>query len=117
MHELDITRHLIKETKKALTNNPNYNNIMVYIEVGNLSTYSIMPIKFYFKNLLKEDEYFNDKNIKLIIKEKKGILYCNDCKNKIKISNLSDLYCNKCFSQNTDIIEGKEVIIKKIELL
>jgi hydrogenase nickel incorporation protein HypA/HybF len=117
MHELDITRYLVKELKKIIDINQKNDKINVYIEVGKLSTYSIMPIKFYFKNLLKEDDYFNNKKIKLIIKEKKGIIYCNDCKNKIKIDKISDLYCNKCYSQNTNIIEGKDIIIKKIELL
>ncbi|MFP4402851.1 MAG: hydrogenase/urease maturation nickel metallochaperone HypA [Nanoarchaeota archaeon] len=117
MHELDITKNLIKQIKEIIISKKINKNMAINLEIGNLSTFSAMPIKFYFKNLLKEDDFFENKIIKLKIIKKKGIIYCNDCNTKTIIDRLDDIYCSKCYSLNTKIIDGKEVIIKKIELI
>lgn len=115
MHELDITKNLIKQIKKAAKENEIQKDAIVTVELGKLSTFSRKPIEFYFDELIKADKFFKSKKFKLKIEEKQGELECLDCKSISKINELFDTICTKCFSINTKIISGKDVIIKKIE--
>lgn len=114
MHELDITKDLIKKIKSIAKENQ-IKKGTVLIEIGKLSTFSRKPIEFYFEQFTGKDKFFQERDIKLTINDAEGQVKCNDCNKISTIDNLADKYCPECLSFNTDVISGKDVIIKKIE--
>lgn len=114
MHELDITKDLIKKIKSLAKDN-NIKEGNVIIEIGKLSTFSRKPIEFYFEQFTAKDDFFKDRKLKLTINEAEGRIKCNDCKKESTIDNMADKYCPECLSFNTEIISGRDVMIRKIE--
>ncbi|MGM5482509.1 MAG: hydrogenase maturation nickel metallochaperone HypA [Nanobdellota archaeon] len=114
MHELDVTKELVKQIKQLMNEN-SINKGKVFLEMGNLTTYSAEPIKFYYSQLTHADKSFVNKKIKLEIHEKKGELYCKECKTTSKINEIFERICPACGSINTQISGGDELKIKKVE--
>ena len=102
MHELDITKSLVKAIEKY-SKEPKE----VIVELGVLSTYSKEPILFYFENFKKGDT-------KLVINEIPGKLHCKDCQKHSEVDNALMMMCPECESINIDVIDGKDVKIKEI---
>lgn len=114
MHELDITKQLTKKIKQIVKENDiGKYNLKAIVELGRLSTFSKEPLMHYYKLIAKEDDVLS--KIKLEITIKEGKILCNDCKSEKIIYDFFDKVCDKCNSINTEIREGRDVFLKKIE--
>ena len=113
MHELSITQNLIDlvagECKKNNINHPK----KIIAELGSLTGYSKESIQFYYDLLSKETPVLA--GTELDIREIRAQILCNSCKKKSVITEPCMMFCNRCGSQDIDIISGREFIVKEIE--
>lgn len=84
------------------------------IEVGCLSGFKPEPIGFYF-DIIKKD-YNNLKDCVLNVIEIDGRIKCEECGSESRISNQPILFCQKCESGKTKIINGKDINLCSIEV-
>jgi len=113
MHELAVTQSLIDlvvgECKKNNINHPK----KIIAELGSLTGYSKESIQFYYDLLSKEMPVLA--GTELDIREISAEISCNSCKKKSVITEPYIVFCDKCGSRDTEIISGREFIVKEIE--
>jgi len=113
MHELSIAQNII-DTVVASVKNKKISKIKkIYISLGVLSGVEKDSLLFNF-NLIPKDKLFE--KTKLLIKENVLVVYCPKCKIKTIIKNSFVLRCSLCGNLTSEIIEGKELRIDKIEI-
>jgi len=113
MHELSATKSIIKTIIEECTKNKSRPE-EIFIDVGELTTYKKASLVHYYDTLKKDDELLKDS--RLLVKEIDTKIICNDCKKTGKIIDTTIMLCPVCNSGNIDIIEGKDLIIKKIKI-
>ena len=113
MHELSITQSridlVVGECKKKNINSPK----KIVAELGSLTGYSKESILFYYDLLRKEIPVLAETELDIL--EISAEISCNSCKKKSTITEPYMVFCNKCGSQDIDIICGREFIVKEIE--
>ncbi len=112
MHELSIAMGIVKiaekEAKKA-----NAKKIdLIELEIGKLSGVEIDSLDFVWPMAVNGTLLENA--TKKIFKTK-GIAVCMDCEHKYEINNYYDS-CPKCNSYFKNIIQGKEMRVKALEV-
>ena len=112
MHELSIAINVI-EIAKEYAEKANAKVIHeIEIEVGDMSGVVLESLEFALdcsvKNTILE-------NTKRIITKVVGKARCNNCSNEFEIN---DLYypCPKCNQFNSEVIQGKELRVKSINI-
>ena len=112
MHELSIALGIVKiaekETKKA--NKVRVDSIV--LEIGTLSGIEINALNYAWDIAVKDTVLEHSKK-EITNIDAKAI--CLDCNNKFKPTNIYDL-CPHCESFKKEIIKGKELIVKSIEV-
>jgi Zn finger protein HypA/HybF involved in hydrogenase expression len=110
MHEISAAKEVIRilqdETDKPV--------VGATIEVGCLSGFKPDPIIFYFDMIKKN--YRTLKACSLDAIEVKGRIICKSCKAKSIVSNQPVIFCPKCQSGDTKIIEGRDIVLKCVKL-
>ena len=109
MHELAIARELLNMVKETCGGKI---PLRVYCRLGVMTTYKREPLVFYF-NELKGD---SAASAELVVTEVDGVLQCDDCNTSARVSDPYDMFCQACGSGNTRIIEGKDLVIERIEV-
>ncbi len=112
MHEYDITKELVKQISDILKDKNIKSQLKIYLELGQLSTFSMEPIEFYFEQLSKDNQILNKLNTKLIITSISGEIICNNCNTKNKIDNYLEKYCEKCCSLCCRVAVLQETFLK-----
>ncbi|MCA9478470.1 MAG: hydrogenase maturation nickel metallochaperone HypA [Nanoarchaeota archaeon] len=86
----------------------------VDLEIGELTTYEKEPFHYYYDLLKKEHSLLAESvlSVEMVL----GKLHCEDCGSENFISKEIELFCKECGGSNTRIIQGKDIIIKKIEI-
>jgi len=107
MHELQVTKALLRQIKREAKKNNIKKPGKAVISLGSLTTYKKEPIQHYFRLLEKE--------IILTIHEVEGRLFCKDCKTESRIDKPYMILCHKCQSGNVRITKGDELILQEIE--
>ncbi|MGM5488697.1 MAG: hydrogenase maturation nickel metallochaperone HypA [Nanobdellota archaeon] len=110
MHELAIARELLNMVAENCGEKVPRR---VYCRLGVMTTYKREPLTFYF-NELKGDSIAA--SAELVVTEVDGVLQCDDCNTSGEVSDPYDMFCQACGSGNTRIIEGKDLVIEKIEV-
>ncbi|MFP4424808.1 MAG: hydrogenase maturation nickel metallochaperone HypA [Candidatus Woesearchaeota archaeon] len=105
MHEMAIACELLQMVKKE-TERP----VRVHCRLGMMTTYKPEPLRFYF------NELYGDGAPELCITEVLGLLKCDDCLAESRVDDPYDMYCPGCGSGNTRLIDGKDLVIERIEV-
>ncbi|MEM4259960.1 MAG: hydrogenase maturation nickel metallochaperone HypA [Candidatus Woesearchaeota archaeon] len=113
MHELEITKELIKNLSKQCETRGIKDPKTVVTRLGKLTTYARDSIIFYFDMLKKENELLA--NTKLVVEHENGKIRCNTCKKESYVQQPYLIECPYCYSDNVSIIEGRSFIIKSLE--
>lgn len=114
MHELEITKQLAEKIKNVVKENElSKKELVAFVELGRLSTFSQEPMQHYYNLIAKDDKILS--KIKLIIEITEGKIECTNCGCKKIIFDFFDMFCPNCNSPNTEIIQGRDVYLKKIE--
>ena len=112
MHELSIAMGIVdiaaKETSKAKANKVD----LIVLEIGTLAGIELDALNFVWSSAVKNTVLENAiKKINIIHGEAK----CSDCNTIFKLDNIYDA-CPNCNSYLKDIIKGKELIVKSLEV-
>ena len=110
MHELAITQSLVEQIQE-LTDKPLK---AVSLELGELTSYKGEAIEFYFKKITEKDKQFS--NTTLNIKRITGVLQCLDCHKETEMDGQFNVLCPHCDSENTEILQGRDLKITKVEV-
>ena len=112
MHELSVAMGIVniaeKETKKA-----NKNNVeLIELEIGSLSGVELDSLEYVWEIAVKDTILEKAKKIITLIEAEAT---CLECENIFPIENVYD-NCPKCKSYFKDIIKGKELRVKSLEV-
>ena len=110
MHEFSLAQNIIEIVDESLKNNGVSRAIEVHLEVGTLSGVEIPALEMALESL-KTGSIIENTDIKLIII--KGRAKCVQCKNEYQPMDLFSP-CPVCGSYGSDIITGKELLVKSI---
>ena len=114
MHELGIVFHIIKTIEEIAAEQELSSVASVTLEVGEVSTVIPSYLEDCWKWAVKKSELMKDSELKYEII--KAQTYCEDCKKTYETVKYAKI-CPYCQSENTFLLEGKEVQIKEIEAL
>ena len=112
MHELSIALGIVdiaeKETKKAGAAKVD----LIELEIGALSGVELDALDFVWPNAVKDTVL---ENAKREIDYIKAVAYCMECELEFPIEHIYD-NCPKCNGYLKDIIKGKELRVKALEV-
>ena len=113
MHELSIAMGIIqiaeKETKKA-----NKKSVeLITLEIGSLSGVELDSLKYVWSTAVKDTVL---ENATLEIDFKQGKATCLECDNTFEMNKIFDS-CPKCNSYFKNILQGKELRVKSLEVV
>ena len=112
MHELSITKSLIRDVKQACEINQISAAKSIIVELGLLTTYKKEPIIHYFNALKPNSPIIL--NAELVVKEIPGKIHCKNCQRELEVSDTTQICCTKCESFDVVIIGGMEIKLKSI---
>ena len=112
MHEYSIVSSLIKLCEKEAKKNEEHKIKTLYLKVGKLSGIEPHFIKHCF-DFFKEETVCHNATLKIEILD--VIIYCNNCKENYSLKE-NNFLCPKCESKETKMVQGKELLLEKIEL-
>lgn len=112
MHEMAIALNIIEiaESEAIKANAERINQLE--LEIGTLSGIEIEALQFALETA-KEKTMLNDTSIHFNIIQAEGI--CEDCGAKINVNNIW-INCPNCKSYNLNIINGKELKVKSLNV-
>lgn len=112
MHELAVTKNIIKIIKEESKKRKLRKATKAALSVGTLTTYRKEPILFFFDNLKKDEPLLQDTELE--ITEIKAQVRCNDCKRKSTVEEPYMVFCSVCNSNNVEIIKGQDFFLDQI---
>ena len=112
MHELSITKSLIRDIKQACESNQISAAKSINVELGMLTTYKKEPLIHYFNALKPNSPVIS--NAELIVKEIPGKIYCKNCQKESAVNDTTQIFCKKCESFDVIIIDGMDIRLKSI---
>lgn len=112
MHEASIALSIMERAIEISLENNAKKIISITIVIGGLSGIDKESLLFSF-DAIKSDSIAARANLKII--EVPIKINCYDCKKNIILNNIF-LMCPECGSINIDVIEGREMSIKEIEV-
>jgi hydrogenase nickel incorporation protein HypA/HybF len=112
LHEVSLIQNLFELIKQEKERKKAQKIVKIELEVGSFSGAEPLLLKQAFEILKKGTEF---EEAELIIKQIKTKAKCFDCK-KIFTPDIFPFECPFCGNFGGEIIEGKEIIIKRIEM-
>ena len=113
MHELSIAMGIVKIAEDEAAKINSKEVVAIELEIGQLSGVEIDSLEFVWSSAVKNSVLENAEK-KIIFIEGEG--KCIDCDTVFKIENIYDA-CPKCNSFFKGITKGKELKVKKLELI
>lgn len=123
MHEHGITNAVVHQILHACEDNHIKNPKRITIQLGALTSYKKESLKFYFEKAKQDFPIL--KNAVLDIFDIPGRVSCNSCgkesdasldeSGNLTISSVPLILCPNCKSADIKIIQGNDVIIRKID--
>lgn len=107
MHELAVTKDLVN---LILQNSTHPKKVVV--ELGAMTTYKSEPIRYYFDIIRQEYPSLSD--VKLVLIEIPAFIHCRECDEKSVLEEPFIEVCPVCGSWKTDVLQGKDFILKSI---
>lgn len=111
MHELKLVGDIVKVLEKEVVS-PEVGEVKtIHLEVGKLRYVVPEIIESCFEHVPKSDKL---KNAKIKIEEIPVKIKCSKCENERIVDN-GDYFCESCESGETEVISGKEFMVRGIE--
>ena len=111
MHELKLAENIVTILEKEIQS-PEVGNVKtVYLEVGKLKYIIPDIMESSFAHIPKSTKL---KDAKLEISEVPVRIKCSSCGSE-RVVNDGDYFCQECSSGDTEVIGGKEFLVKGIE--
>ncbi len=113
MHELNVMLQVIDKVSEIAEDNHLNHVTGIVLEIGELS--SVLPffLEEYFPLMIEDKPMFD--GCKLIIENIEGIGQCQQCGKQYNVLK-EDGICPKCGCSHKKIIQGKDFIIKEIQI-
>jgi len=112
MHEISITQNILDDVEHCLSNEQYSKVINIKIKVGEFTALDPSSLQFCYKALTNGTKL---ENTELIIEIIPLVCHCNNCKEETHIDNFLFI-CEKCGSNDIDIISGQELILSEINV-
>lgn len=111
MHELKLAENIVAILEKEVAS-PEVGDVKtVYLEVGKLKYIIPEIIESSFKHIPKSSKL---KDAKLEILEVPAKIKCSSCSSE-RVVDDGDYFCKECSSGDTEVVAGKEFLVKGIE--
>lgn len=110
MHELGLLSEIVAKIENVAKENNVLEIESLTLEVGEYSGVVADYIRECYPAVIEDTML---EKTKLIVNEVKGVALCRDCDKTFDIRN-NEQYCPYCHSQNCEVVEGKDFIIKEI---
>ena len=112
MHELSITKDLIRMIEQECSDKKIAAPKRIVAELGSMASFKKDPIIFYFDLLKKENALLS--KTELEIAEVTAKAYCARCRKTSMIDQPYLVFCGHCDSYDVKITEGRDFILKRI---
>ncbi len=122
MHEFSVAKEIVSKIKEVAEEERADEVKEVKLEIGELSHINLKQLEFSYNTLINDDEVLEDSD--LVIEKKPVKIDCecgfvgrNDKSNVRSLSSLvNNLKCPECGKRNPSISEGKEIMIRDVEI-
>ena len=123
MHEASIAQSIVKTVLEQAEQQRAIKIQAVYLEMGELSFLNREQVEFWIKLSFKDTIA---KNAALHFTEMKAVIHCKDCgyQGHIEVSEdpayhlkLPQFKCPNCGSTDIEIVQGRETLIRRIQIL
>lgn len=112
MHELSIAMSIVDLAREQMKQHGATSVLRFDMDIGELSGVVIDALEFALEEAVRGTELQGaERHIELI----PGKAYCHDCKLEFPASDYIIL-CKKCGGFNTDLVSGKELRLKTMEI-
>lgn len=111
MHELSIAKCIVEEASKNIA--PDQKVLTIYLKVGALSGVVKECLEFVFEEAAKDSAL---EGSELIIEKVPLKMLCHKC-HEITHSEDIVILCQSCYHTNVEVLEGKELLISKMEVI
>lgn len=112
MHELSLAESMVRELVDYIEKNSVKKVFAVSVVIGKLSGVEKEPFEFAFpiaaEGTLLETAMLN-------VEVQKVVVLCNECGTKTTLD-IPFMKCSSCSSRNVKIVNGKEFLIKSMEI-
>ncbi len=112
MHEFSVAQNIVEIVTGSFRNSGAKKIVSVEIDVGTLSGVIIDALEFAMNSAKKESPI---ENAIVKINDIQAKAKCNECKKEFELSDFFSI-CTYCSSTNFEIIKGKELKVKSIEV-
>lgn len=112
MHELSIATGIVELAEDECLKAGGKYVSMLEIEIGTLAGVVIEALRFALDEAIANTLV---KNAEIVFKEKKAIAVCSNCKCRFETFSAFQ-ECPDCSNPFSDVIEGKDLLIKKIQV-
>lgn len=113
MHEFSICRSLVKLVEDAVVKNGGGQVCKVFVKIGKLAGVEPYLLQTAFE-VLKENS-LSLKDATLVINIQDIVCRCGDCGVEFVPPDF-DLRCPRCGGYNTDVVDGKDMFLERLEL-
>lgn len=113
MHELSIACSIVDIATEQAQNHSALIISSIELDIGKLSGVEYDAFDFAWPEATKNSIL---ESVEKRINKPEGKAICNKCKNEFPIENIFDL-CPDCSGIDTEVIGGKELFVRKIELI
>lgn len=110
MHEFSLAQSIIEIVDESLKKNGAEKAVELHLEIGTLSGVEIPALEMALESL-KTNSVIETTEIKLFITKAKAI--CGNCNKEFYPEDLFTP-CPECSSYNSEIMSGKELLVKSI---
>ncbi len=112
MHEFSLAIDLVEQLKEVVTREKATKVVEINVVIGALSGVERVPFEFAFPQAAQDTPL---EGAVLIIEEVPLILKCSDCNRETETDDLI-MVCPECNSVSVEIVQGKEFLIKSMEV-
>jgi hydrogenase nickel incorporation protein HypA/HybF len=112
MHELSLAESMVSELKEYIEREKVNKVFSVTVQMGYFSGVEKEPFEFAYPIVTEGTKL---EGSKLIVEELAGIVLCSDCNKKTQLD-IPLIQCGSCSSRNVTFTQGKEFLIKSMEI-
>ena len=113
MHEFSIVSSLLENCEKIIKDNQAKKAVVIYLEIGQRSGVDKTLLKRAFEDFkiggVCEDAVLEILDVPVEI-------FCECCKESFVIKDINYTKCPKCGGEQVNIIKGRDMILKRLEM-
>jgi len=112
MHELSVVQSVVEMVEREAKSNHAIGVSRVCLEIGDLAGIEMDALKFAWKSVIPHTLL---RRSKLVIDKVKGKARCENCGKEFEMHDYFDV-CPECQSFQNEVLAGKELKVKSIEI-